>query len=57
MIRVYLKISDPSHPYRGAGAYGNGSTEPEARRVARSELRATFGPVTQVTEFVEILDD
>lgn len=53
MIRVYLKISDPSHPYRGAGAYGNG----QARRVARSELRATFGPVDKVTEFVEILDD
>jgi len=57
MIRVYLKISDPSHPYRGAGAYGNGSTEPEARRVARRELRTVFGPVAKVTEFVEILDD
>ena len=45
-----LKIADEGHPYKGAGAWGEATTLEAARKIARKELRATFGKVKATVE-------
>jgi hypothetical protein len=42
-VRVYLTIIREGYPLRGAGAWGEGTTEREARSNARKHLRESFG--------------
>ena len=58
MVRVYLKIDEECHLYRGAGAWGNGKTVEAARKIARKHLRESFGSsIRKVKETVEDLEE
>jgi hypothetical protein len=42
-VRVYLVITKDGYPLKGAGAWGEGTTEKDARAAAKKHLREGFG--------------
>lgn len=60
MFRCFLTITGKKgvakFPYKGCGAYGNGKTEDEARKVAKRYLRDSFGSGLKFEETMEEVD-